>query len=271
MHLNHLHCILYIRWALRGCNHTCLTHFFCPCFSGDRRLYTVATCCQGGVKALPLQWLSAVHGAGLAGPGQAEGQSLERLSADHQITPHHGVTPGSGLHWDCTLPHGLWGTWRVTVHLPAPPKTQPDCEPSKALHHLVTPTHTGWYYYHVKVRFTFKYYNTVAQIYVNNCCAHAHTVYKHTLICPKKDADRRNTLQSAHPPPARGESSAANHKPWLAIAIANPPQFIFVSFFVANCVTMVVNNSSAQHNERWNTSVWESWRSDIPRCLINRG
>lgn len=79
-----------------------------------------------------------------------------------------------------------------------------------------------------------------------------HILYTNThLYVPKKDADRRNTLQSARPPPARGESSAANHKPWLAIAIANPPpRFIFVSFFVANCVTMIVNNSSAQHNER---------------------
>lgn len=114
------------------------------------------------------------------------GATVRRSSNNPPPRRDTGLWPALRLH---TAPRTLR---HLESHRPpprpplAPPKTQPDCEPSKALHHLVTPTHTGWYYYHVKVRFTFKYYNTVAQIYVNNCCAHAHTVYKHTLICPKK-------------------------------------------------------------------------------------
>lgn len=127
------------------------------CFSWDRGLYTIATCCQGGVKALPLQWLSAgVHGAGLAGPGQAKGQSLERLSSDHQITPptatpspkpqlHTRLWPASRLH----TAHRLWNTPPESALPVLPSQTpdimthhenSPDCETSRALHHLVTST-----------------------------------------------------------------------------------------------------------------------------------
>lgn len=121
----------------------------------------------------------------MAGSGQAKGQSLERLSSDHQITPPPH-TPASlwaqtcieTAHCPQTLKH------LESHHHPVPPlpsmKTLLTVKQVKPSITSQPRTHTGWYYYHVKVRFTSKYSNTIAQIYVNNCCAHAHTVYKHT-------------------------------------------------------------------------------------------
>lgn len=91
------------------------------CYSWDCRLHTIAPCGEGGDQALPVHWLSpGVHWTGLVSSGQAQGQGLEWLPSDHQIT--YSLT--STLHQYCThTAHELWPLSQTILTSPLCPCT----------------------------------------------------------------------------------------------------------------------------------------------------